>query len=276
MKIHDLSMPVWEGAGYGEILPFTNSPVRFVEYMFYEQHGIRRTLMKVDRETASPLITIAPAAPFNYAPSQPNPKHSYTLSDIPLEWLVLRDATVIDVPAGAGHEITPDEVEAALAVADYRPGDDVLLRTGWGTTDRAFRSGNEYYTEGPGLRHDAGLCLAEKMDQMDSHFLMTDLGLMNPPRVQGHNWFTGDSPVVPLPKPWPSAEARERMVDLKGKTHASDESSSFQAIIPKAIAIAKCLVDCDQIQGKRFKVIILPLLIRQAGAFTSRFFAVEE
>ena len=30
MRIHDLSMPVWEGAAYGEILLFTNSPVRFV------------------------------------------------------------------------------------------------------------------------------------------------------------------------------------------------------------------------------------------------------
>ena len=276
MKIHDLSMPVWEGAGYGEILPFTNSSVRLLEYMYYETHGMRRTLMKLDRETASPLISIAPAAPFNYKPSQPNPKHEYTLSDIPLEWLVLRDTTIIDVPAGAGHEISRDELEAAVAAADYRKGDDVLLRSGWGTTERAFSGGMDYYTNGPSLRHDAGLRLAQKMDEMDSHFLMTDLGLINPPRVQGHNWFTGDEPIVPLPKPWPSNEARERTVDLGGKTHASDEPSSFQAIIPKAIAIAKCLVDCDQITAPRFKVIIMPLLIRQAGAFTSRFFAVED
>jgi kynurenine formamidase len=276
VKIHDLSMPVWEGAAYGEILPFTNSSVRFLEYMNYEDHGIRRTLMKLDRETASPLISIAPATPFNYKPSQPNPKHEYTLSDIPLDWLVLRDATVIDVRAGSGHEITPDELEAALDVADYRPGDDVLLRTGWGTTERAYTMGMDYFMQGPSLRRDAGECLSEKMDAMDSHFLVTDLGLLNPPRVQGHNWFTGDAPVVPLPKPWPSAEARERTVDLNGRTHASEEPSSFQAIIPRAVAIAKCLVDCDQIQGNRFQLIIMPLLIRQAGAFTSRFFAVED
>jgi hypothetical protein len=37
---------------------------------------------------------------------------------------------------------------------------------------------------------------------------MTDRGLVNPPRVQGNNWFRGESPLVPHLKPWPSAEAR--------------------------------------------------------------------
>ena len=86
MRIHDLSMPVWEGAGYGEILPFTNSSVRFVEYMYYESHGLRRTLMKLDRETASPLITESArvAVRLQAFPAE-FPKHMFTLSDIPLE-----------------------------------------------------------------------------------------------------------------------------------------------------------------------------------------------
>ena len=56
---------------------------------------------------------------------------------------------------------------------------------------------------------------------MDSGIFMTDCGLVNPPRVQGHNWFLGDTPLTPLPKPWPSAEARERNIDLRGITHAA-------------------------------------------------------
>lgn len=31
MKLVDLSMPIWEGAGYGEILAMPNTPVRFTE-----------------------------------------------------------------------------------------------------------------------------------------------------------------------------------------------------------------------------------------------------
>lgn len=276
MKIHDLSMPVWEGAGDGEILPFTNSPVRYVEYMVYEKHGMRRTLIKLDRETASPFITIAPAAPFNYTPSQPNPKHQFTISDIPLESLVLRDTTILDVRVPPGHEITPEEVDAAIEKADYRHGDEVLLRTGWGSTERAYTMGLDYYKQTPSLCYAAGLRIAEKMDEMESSFFMIDVGLVNPPRVQGHNWFLGDTPMVPLPKPWPSAEARERLVDQEGRIHASDEPSSFQAMIRKAIAVSKNLVDCDQISSKRVKMIILPLLIRKCGTFTCRFYAVED
>ena len=276
MKIYDLSMPVWEGAGYGEILPFTNSPVRFVEYMVYAQHGMRRALMKLDGETGSPFMTPPQNMPFSPRPLQPNPKYNLTIDQIPLDHLVLRDTVVIDVRVEPSHEITPEEIDAAFAKADYRQGDEVLLRTGWGTRERAYTMGLDYYKRSPCLLYAAGLRLAEKMDAMDSRIFMTDCGLVNPPRVQGHNWFLGDTPLVPLPKPWPSAEARERNIDMGGRTHASQEPSSYGAIIRKAIAGCKCLVDCDQITAKRVKMIVMPLLIRSGGASPCRFFAVEE
>ena len=56
MKIIDLTMPIWEGAGYGEILPFTNSSVRLWEYMYYDKHGLRMTRMKLDGESGSPFM----------------------------------------------------------------------------------------------------------------------------------------------------------------------------------------------------------------------------
>jgi kynurenine formamidase len=276
MKIYDLSMPVWEGAAYGEVLPFTNTPVRFVEYMVYESHGVRRTLMKLDGETGSPFMVSVQNAPFSMEPLQPDPKYRLTISEIPLERLVLRDTVVLDVRVGPGHEITTSEIDAALAQADYRRGDEVLLRTGWGTTERAYSMDMEYYRQTPSLHYDAGLRLAQAMDEMDSSIFMTDCGLVNPPSVQGYDWFTGDSPIVPLPKPWPSAEARERAIDLQGRTHASPQPSSYGAIIRKAIAGCKCLVDCDQIRSKRVKMIVLPLLIERGGASPCRFFAVED
>jgi len=276
MKIHDLTMPIWEGAAYGEVLPFTNSPVQFVEYMVYERHGMRRTLMKLDGETGSPFMVPPQHLPFSAVPLQPDPKYSWSLSDVPLERLVLRDTAILDVRVPPGHEITAADVDAALGEADYRPGDEVLLRTGWGTRERAYTLGADYYKQTPCLHYEAGLRLAEAMDERDSSLFMTDCALVNPPRVQGHNWFTGDTPLLPLPKPWPSAEARERRVDLGGRTHASPEPSSYGALIRKAIACCKCLVDCDQIVGRRCKLIVLPLLIHNGGAAPCRFFAVEE
>ena len=53
MKLIDLTMPIWEGAGYGEILPFTNSPVRLHEYMYYDKHGLRMTRMSSTEKRAA-------------------------------------------------------------------------------------------------------------------------------------------------------------------------------------------------------------------------------
>jgi hypothetical protein len=71
MRLIDLSMPIWEGAGYGEILPFTNSPVRFLEYMFYDRHGLRMTRMKLDGETGSPFMVPHQRMPFDRTPYNP-------------------------------------------------------------------------------------------------------------------------------------------------------------------------------------------------------------
>ncbi|MBV9120492.1 MAG: cyclase family protein [Chloroflexi bacterium] len=280
MRVHDLSMPIWEGAGYGEILPITNSSVRFIEYLYYERHGLRETMYKVDGESGSPLMVAMQLAPFNREPIQPNPKHLLTVDQIPIEDLVLRETVVVDVPAQPGHEITEDEMTAALERSDFRRGDEVLLRTGWGSRERAFTMGLDYFKNTPCLKHAAGLALARVMEAMDSHIFMTDCALVNPPRVQGNNWFTGDKPYVPLPKPWPSAEARERMLRLRTQVHDSvhdtREPSSYGAIIRTALAGCKCLVDCHQISGRRCRTIILPLKIRDGGASPCRFFALED
>jgi kynurenine formamidase len=276
MKLIDLTMPVWPGAGYGEVLPFTNSSVEFFEYMVYEKNGIRMTRIKLDGETGSPFMVPPQRAPFDMTPLQPNPRFMWTLSEIPLDTLVLRETTVLDIRAEEGHEITPEEMRRGIANADYRKGDHVLLRTGWGTVNRAFEMGVDYYKRTPSVQYDAAVVLAEKMEEMDSGIFMTDCGLVNPPRVQGHNWFLGDAPLVPHPKPWPSIEARERAIDLGAPKHASREPSSYGAIIRKAMAGCKCLVNCDLISGKRVKMIILPLLIKQGGASPCRFIAVED
>ncbi|OGQ74822.1 MAG: hypothetical protein A3G40_06220 [Deltaproteobacteria bacterium RIFCSPLOWO2_12_FULL_57_22] len=78
------------------------------------------------------------------------------------------------------------------------------------------------------------------------------------------------------PKPWPSAEARERVMDLGAHTHGSPHPSSYGALIRKVMAGCKCLVDCDQISKDRVKMIILPLLIKKGGASPCRFIAVED
>ncbi len=74
MRLIDLTMPIWPDAGYGEILPFTNTPVEFIEYMDYANNGMRQTRLKLNGETGSPLMMPAQHAPFDMTPLQKNPR----------------------------------------------------------------------------------------------------------------------------------------------------------------------------------------------------------
>lgn len=188
----------------------------------------------------------------------------------------MRDTVVLDIKAEEGHEITPAEMGETIRRSDYRNGDEVLLRTGWGTREKACELGIDYYKRSPSVHYDAAMLLATKMAEMGGSIFMTDCGLVNPPRVQGNDWFRGDNPLVPLPKPWPSAEARERVLDLGAHRHGSSHPSSYGALIKKLMAGCKCLVDCDQISKNRLKMIVLPLLIKNGGASPCRFIAVED
>src|SRR5690242_14859052 len=242
MRMIDLTMPIWEGAG--------------------------------DGETGSPFMVPHQRMPFDATPLQPDPKFSWTLDQIPLDRLILRDTVILDIRAPEQHEITADEMDKAIKSADFRKGAEVLIRTGWSTRGRAY--GLDYYKRTPSIHFEAAALLAKKMDEMGSGIFMTDCGLVNPPRVQGNNWFRGESPIVPHPKPWPSAEARERVLDLGAHRHGSPHPSSYGALIRKSIAGCKCLVDCDKISRPRVQMIILPLLIKDGGASPCRFIAVEE
>ncbi len=158
------------------------------------------------------------------------------MNEIPLEEIGLHGTTILEITAGEGHEINAQQMEAALRTADYRKGDHVLLRTGWGNLQRAYEMGINYLKNSPSVHYAAAALLADKMEEMDSRVFMTDCALVNPPRVQGYNWFLGYSPIQPLPKPWPSSEARERLMDMGGSyayAHTSKEPQQLRRTDPQ-------------------------------------------
>ena len=97
MRFVDLSMPIWEGAGYGEVLAMPNTSVRFFEYMFYDQNGIRMTHLKIDDETGSPFMTPYQGSPHR-GPTREDLLFTWKLDEIPLERLILRDTVVPGCP----------------------------------------------------------------------------------------------------------------------------------------------------------------------------------
>ena len=279
MRLVDLSMPIWEGAGYGEILAMPNTPVRFTEYMVYDRQGLRMTYAKLDDESGSPFMTPWQGSPHRKDPLGPNPRYPWKLDEIPLERLILRDTVVLDVPGEDRHVITGEEIDRAVAAADYRDGDEVLVRCGWGTTDKAYGMGADYPLVSPSWSYEACLRIAEIMGRKGSAILMTDCALIMTPEYQGYGWSTGPERPVPRPKPWPSIEARERQMDLPPGTFSPAPPSvgrgGYVDLVVTLIAICKCLVNANRLTQRRVKMIVLPMRIRQGGASPCRFIAVE-
>jgi kynurenine formamidase len=279
MRLVDLSMPIWEGAGYGEILAMPNTPVRFTEYMVYDRHGLRLTYAKLDDESGSPFMTPWQGSPHRRQPLGPDPTYRWKLDEIPLERLVLRDTVVLDVPGEDRHVITAAEIDKAVAAADYRDGDEVLVRCGWGTTEKAYEMGADYPLVSPSWSYEACLRMGEIMQRKGSAILMTDCALIMTPAYQGYGWSTGPGRLSPRPKPWPSIEARERQMDLPPGTFSpappSVSRGGYVELVVKLIAICKCLVNAAQITSGRVKMIVLPMRIREGGASPCRFIAVE-
>ena len=207
MRFVDLSMPIWEGAGYGEILAMPNCSVSFHEYMFYDVNGVRMTHLKIDDESGSPFMTPYQGSPHRRGPLREGNIYKWRLDEVPLERLILRDTVVLDVPGEDQHIITAEEIDAAVAQADYREGDDVLVRTSWATTEKAFALGNDYCVYSPSWSYEACLRMAEIMEEKKSGVFMTDAALIMTPAYQGYAWSIGPERIVPRPKPWPSAEA---------------------------------------------------------------------
>ena len=284
MRLIDLSMPIWEGGGYGEVLAMPNLPVSFTEYMTYDWHGMRRTQMKIDDESGSPFMTIWQRAPHISEPLEEGGLYQWHLDEVPLDRLILRPTSILDVPAIGDYVISGEDIDRAVADADYREGDEVLVRTGWGTPARAYEMGERYVLEGPGWSYEACIRMGEVMRERRSAIVMTDAPLIMTALYQGWGWSAGPEKIVPRPRPWPSTEARERFLDLPEvpptKTAhppkpAELGKGGYRELIKSTIAICKCLVEANQITSKRVEMIMMPMLVRRGGASPCRFIAVE-
>jgi len=284
MRVLDLSMPIWEGAGYGEVLPMPNLPVSFTEYMTYDWHGLRRTQIKIDDESGSPFMTIWQRSPHISDPIEDGGIYEWRLDEVPLDRLIMRPTVILDVPASGDYALTAEDIDRAVAEADYQDGDEVLLRTGWGTRMRAYEMGERYVLEGPGWGYESCIRMGEVMRERHSAILMTDAPLIMTALYQGWGWSAGPERIVPRPKPWPSTEARERLLDLpevpatktpQPPRPAELGKGGYRDLIKSTIAICKCLVGADEIRSKRVDMIMMPMLVRRGGASPCRFFAVE-
>ncbi|MFM6202707.1 MAG: cyclase family protein, partial [Dolichospermum sp.] len=60
---------------------------------------------------------------------------------------------VLDIPKGKWGVVTPEDLDAAAAKTPVRPGDFVIVNTGW---HRTYADSAEYYAYSPGFYKEAG------------------------------------------------------------------------------------------------------------------------
>lgn len=194
------------------------------------------------------------------------------LHEVAPEKLHLRPAVVLDIPKTESEEISDGEVSKALAGAEFKGGEAVLVRTGWGDTGVHTQRNDRYVLKSPHFSLQAAELLAAKMRQTESDLLLTDTALIGwPSKHLIPEWCS----LLPRPGPWPSPEAR---VYLHLYTpEKAKEDFAIELVLAKAgIMTIKKLVHCGTITKKKVRVIVAPLQIVRGVASTCRVVALED
>ena len=185
------------------------------------------------------------------------------LHEVAIEKLVLQETVVINLSTEESHEISPDDIDAALTGVEFRTGDAVLLRTGWGDKDWYQRPGARYMLGTPHFSVEGATHLARKMQDRRSELLLTDMALIGlPEKHLIPEW----RPMTTAPEPWPSPRAEEYLRTYTSGKMASDYAAAL-ALAGAGIMTVKRLVNCGAIQSSRIRIIVGPLkLVRGIGS----------
>ena len=249
MRVIDLTMPISEGMTFGNVFP--QGGIFEVDVMMdWDTHGARIGRYAVYSEQGTRLVLYTLFAP-------------YQKDDLRLDRvnIVLRDTVVVDIPKGPGEKVTPEELENTLARADYRDGDAILFRTGWGNDDRYRKLGDDYELKNPNFGRDDTLQkLVDIMVAKKSDLFCTDTASVSDMVARYQDWLARK----PRPETYPSPEAKAYM-----KAHESTPEQRKELLNKGLFIIAgakinfiPALVNCDQITKERVKLIALPLKVQ--------------
>lgn len=193
------------------------------------------------------------------------------LHEVPPEKLVLRETVVVDIPKEVDEEISAGDVDRALARLDFRSGDAVLLRTGWGDTEWYRSPGTRYMAGTPHFSVEGAMRLAQSMEQRGSDLLLTDLALIAwPNKHLMPEWLS----LIPRPRAWPSPEAHVYLRTYTPEKMNADFAAAL-AFARAGVMTVKRLVHCRAVARPRVRIIVGPLhLVRGVGS-TCRVVAVE-
>jgi kynurenine formamidase len=255
MQLTELTMPLDHEWMPDEVLA---TATRFV----LAPRGDPEKGITVGTESGTALLLPAQFAAF---------RRTRRLHEVTAPELVLRETAVVDVPCGPREEIGAAALATGLAAADFRDGDALLVRTGWGDGAPHARGHDGYLLKTPHLGLEGAAYLVEALRARQSDLLLLDTALVGYPAAHLiPEWTT----LRPRPACWPSEAARAYLAGYLEREVLADWAVDFR-LAEAGIMTVRRLVNCGALQERRCRLIVAPLaLVRGVGA-PCRVVAVE-
>jgi kynurenine formamidase len=255
MQVFELTMPLDHQWMPDELFP---TATRFM----LAPRGNPEKGITVGTESGTSLLLPAQFAAF---------RRTRRLDQVEPPELILRETAVVDVPTGRREEIGRDALATALGQADFRDGDALLLRTGWGDSAAQQRGDETYMLDTPRLSLDGAAYVAEQMGQRNTNLLLLDTALVGyPDKHLIPEWTT----LTPRPLCWPSEAARAYLAGYLEREVLEDWAVDYK-LAEAGIMTVKRLVNCGQIKSRRVRLIVAPLRVVRGIGSPCRVVAVE-
>lgn len=260
-KIIDCTLPLYDYMPVGNVwawdVPFQTQPITTDEVNGYEL-----TMITMFSETGTRLMIKAmqdPTAP--------------RVHELPLDQLVNQDTVIVDAPCEIGQMLTPEDIERAFEGVDFREGDAVIVRTGWGNDKRWEKIGDDYARKTPFFSKEAAQKLVDIMKANNSDLVGTDVAY----------WGRGDKYQLPQwaskpaweRNPFPSIEAKRFLAQYTKEKAYADFQSPYVMNSNNMMYIG-AMCNLDQITKKRVKMTVLPMKLQGARGATCNVIVIED
>lgn len=266
MKIHNLTLPLYPYMPVGNVWAW-DSPFRMQKTMTHEQHGIEQYAMSFHSETGTRLML---AACYD--------DDGERIDELDYSGFVNRETVVVDIPKGPGEELLPEDLDEALADNDqFRDGDAVLIRTGWGRTGRYRELGDDYSRRTPHFSVAGAERLVEHMQAKNTDLMLTDCAYVGNlgEGFMFREWAAREPWDRP---PFPSDQARAYMRHYTPARGAGGGAPDWAASLPlhEALSPVPALTNVDQLLSTRIRITVLPLYLAGGEGAPCTVFAFEE
>lgn len=247
--IINLTRPITPNSPAGTFLPW-EAPYRVEDIVTLEVNGANLFHITIGSGAATRLL----------APGLGN-AGAATTRDIAPDRLLNRAATVVRITPAPGGALEADRLRAAIEAAAPRPGDAVILATGWGDTDH-WRTDEQYYLDTPFLPEPAAEALAQLLCDLGVDLLLTDCAYLDQPRrsALAQEWIN----LPPWLRPsWPSDATRVYLEHYRPERARQDWAATL-ALTARIWSVVG-LVGCGALPGNRTRLTIAPLPVEGVG-----------